>query len=105
MTEEELDRIKRAEEIQRYTENRCEALEKENEELRLKWLQATDEGTSWANLKSRENEIEELRQQIEKMKCCGNCKFQDVYGDCVLELPICCNKIYEGGSDEWELAE
>lgn len=65
MTAEDLDRIKRAEEIQRYTENRCEALEKENEELRLKWLQATDEGTSWANLKSRENEIEELRQQIE----------------------------------------
>lgn len=34
MTAEELDRIKRAEEIQRYTENRCEALEKENAELK-----------------------------------------------------------------------
>ncbi len=30
MTDEELDRINRAEEIQLYTENRCEALEKEN---------------------------------------------------------------------------
>ena len=28
------DRIARAEEIQRYTENRCEALEKENAELK-----------------------------------------------------------------------
>lgn len=34
MKPEELDRIKRAEEIQRYTENRCEALEKENRELK-----------------------------------------------------------------------
>ena len=33
MTEEELDRINRAEEIQLYTENRCEALEKRIEEL------------------------------------------------------------------------
>lgn len=34
MTNEDLDRIERAEEIQRYTENRCEALEKENTELK-----------------------------------------------------------------------
>lgn len=34
MTDEELDRINRAEEIQRYTENRCEALEKENKKLK-----------------------------------------------------------------------
>ena len=34
MTGEELDRINRAEEIQLYTENRCEALEKENAELK-----------------------------------------------------------------------
>lgn len=34
MKPEELDRINRAEEIQRYTENRCEALEKENAELK-----------------------------------------------------------------------
>lgn len=34
MTDEDLDRIERAEEIQRYTENRCEALEKENTELK-----------------------------------------------------------------------
>lgn len=34
MTDEDLDRIERAEEIQRYTENRCVALEKENTELK-----------------------------------------------------------------------
>lgn len=50
-------------------------------------------------------ENEKLKQQIEKMKCCGNCKFQDMYGDCVLGASIWCNKIYECGSDEWELAD
>lgn len=64
MTAEDLDRIKRAEEIQRYTENRCEALEKENAELKEKWLQATDEGTSWANLKHLENENTDLKNQL-----------------------------------------
>lgn len=34
MTDEEKDRINRAEEIQRYTENRCEQLEKENAGLK-----------------------------------------------------------------------
>lgn len=34
MTNEDLDRIERAEEIQRYTENRCVTLESENIELK-----------------------------------------------------------------------
>lgn len=81
MTGEDLDRIERAEEIQRYTENRCEALEKENAELKEKWLQATNEGTSWAHLKSLESENTELKQNIEllqmnieKMKNSENCQ-------------------------------
>lgn len=41
-------------------------LEKENEELRTKWLQATDEGTSWARLKNLENTNEKLRQEKEQ---------------------------------------
>lgn len=65
MIDKDLDRINRAEEIQRYTENRCIALEKECAELREKWLQATDEGTSWANLKSLENKNAELRKSKE----------------------------------------
>lgn len=65
MTPEDLDRINRAEEIQLYTENRCKALEKENAELREKWLQATDEGTSWARLKNLENINTELKKNQE----------------------------------------
>lgn len=45
-----------------------EELEKENEELRTKYLQATNEGTSWAHLKSMEKENEQLKQKIAKMK-------------------------------------
>ena len=81
MTTEDSDRIERAEEIQRYTENRCEALEKENAELKKKWLQATDEGTSWAHLKRLEGEnielktqVELLQMNIEKMKNSLNCQ-------------------------------
>jgi len=73
MIDRDLDRINRAEEIQRYTENRCEALEKEIAELREKWLQATDEGTSWARLKSLENKNAELEKQNKKLleSCAG----------------------------------
>jgi len=45
------------------TFNRIVSLEKENEELRTKYLQATDEGTSWAHLKSLEKEVAELKKQ------------------------------------------
>lgn len=78
MTDEEKDRINRAEEIQRYTENRCETLEKENVKL---------------------------KQQIEKMKCCTNCKHHNFS-----YMPYCCNKnniaIHSWNlCDKWELAE
>ena len=53
MTIEELDRIKRAEETQRYTENRCEALEKENAILKKAlhlYVDWADEcGIAWDN--------------------------------------------------------
>ena len=41
-------------------------LEKENAELKEKWLRATDEGTSWAHLKNLENENAELKARVEK---------------------------------------
>ena len=41
-----------------------EELEKENEELRTKYLQATNEGTSWAHLKSLEKENEQLKARV-----------------------------------------
>lgn len=79
-----------------------EQLERENIELKL----LNGKMKTWINgIRELKEENEKLKQQIEKMKCCGNCKFQDMYGDCVLEAPIWCNKIYERGSDEWELAE
>lgn len=52
-----------------------------------------------------QEEIVTLEQQIEQMKCCGNCKFQDVHGDCVLESPYYCGKIYENCPIRWELKE
>lgn len=39
-------------------------LKEENAELEAKYLQATDEGTSWAHLKSLEQENEELKAKI-----------------------------------------
>lgn len=43
-------------------------LEKENAELKEKWLQATDEGTSWAHLKSLERENAKLKGELTKAK-------------------------------------
>lgn len=71
---EELDRIKRAEEIQRYTENRCEALEKENAEL--KEINADlKQSLDWANEREREDvkRITELEEKISILLSCKNC--------------------------------
>ena len=59
---------------------------------------ATDEET----IEALKNTIERLQQQIKKMECCGNCKFQEIedYTGC----PICnisdCNF-----NSKWELKE
>lgn len=45
--------------------NRIKELEVENAELRTKYLQATDEGTSWAHLKNLEDENKRLLQSCE----------------------------------------
>lgn len=37
-------------------------------ELKEKWLQATDEGTSWAHLKSLERENTEVREELTEAK-------------------------------------
>lgn len=52
-------------------------LESENAELRAKYLSATDEGTSWATLKSLERKNEQLKQQIEKLKADLNEAIED----------------------------
>ena len=45
-------------------EKRITELEKENAELREKYLQATDEGTSFAHLKSLERENAKLKKEL-----------------------------------------
>lgn len=50
-------------------------------------------------IKELEKENEQLKIQIEKMKCCGNCKHS---GLDVAEEPCCsCNS----KTNKWELAE
>lgn len=89
MTKEELDRIKRAEEIQRYTENRCEALEKENAELK-EINTDLKQSLDWANERESENvkRITELEEQISILLSCKNCP--DNKGG------FLCQKEYEG---------
>ena len=60
----------------------------------------------WYNkYKQAEKKIADLEKQIEKMKCCGNCKhFDKLYNRCELTrltLKCClCNAL-----DKWELRE
>lgn len=54
-----------------------EELKKENADLRAKYLQATDEGTSFAHLKSLERKNKQLEQQIEKLKADLNEAIED----------------------------
>lgn len=56
-------------------------LQKENKELRDKYLQATDEGTSWAHLKSLEKENEELKEQHY-----ADCKLVDKASEVIEQL-------------------
>lgn len=54
-----------------------------------------------------EKENKELKAQIEKMKCCENCKHY-IDSSCELETPIRCKYWYSmivNATDEWELAE
>lgn len=62
------DRIARAEEIQLYTENRCDALEKENKKLK-------EEMEMMVNFCGSCKQIH--NEQLNKMKCCANCKHSE----------------------------
>ena len=70
MIEEEKDRIRRAEEIQRYTENRCQALEKENEQLRRenKDLQTRNHIVPEHYLSEAIDKCNELEAQIKSIR-------------------------------------
>ena len=79
-------------------------LQKENEQLKKKLVQTQDAVTmqmytNKANKEQSEMKIAHLEKQIEKMKCCQNCKyFSFCPRNCANEE--CCN-----GYDKWELAE
>lgn len=70
MTTEEKDRIIRAEEIQRYTENRCITLEKENEQLKRKLedFAKFTEMTSENHAEEWENQQKVIKELKEKLK-------------------------------------
>ena len=107
---EERDRIKKEnatlkKELEVFKKNRDEIL---NEIDRIKTIVFQDK--SWVRLPEYhklKEENEQLKQQIEKMKCCENCKYHSFWGD---ELK--CNFLdYDAGFDclksksKWELAE
>ena len=50
-------------------------LEKENAEIKAKYLQATDEGTSWAHLKKLESENAKLKSLLKEKHKVGNNEF------------------------------
>ena len=61
------DRIARAEEIQRYTENRCETLEKRITELEATNKKISDECHKLvATLEKKQNENAELKARVDK---------------------------------------
>lgn len=61
-----------------------------------------------AGAKPRDKRIAELEAQIEKMKCCKNCKFRDEYNDEDYERCISCcpeNDNWEFGPNSREFGE
>ena len=68
--DEMIDRIARAEEIQRYTENRCEVLEKENAELKAKLKEHESIGNAqfWENVWAWKTKADQLTKEKEIIK-------------------------------------
>lgn len=71
-------------------------------EVVKQWLKNKKEFTPLEVIETLQKENEELKAQIKKMKCCGNCKhlMKEHNENCVFINSlntICCNK--------WELAE
>ena len=84
-------------------------LKAENEELKDKLNNlASVAEVRLANWQKYEKENAELKEQVEKMKCCQNCKFEDK--DCIEEPCSVCSRCLgntkrKGNSDKWELQE
>lgn len=98
---------------------RIAELEKENEELKAQINLYSEKVGFWEKqTKLKEAQLEEydrlamfdiartdeLRAQIEKMKCCDNCKYYDSI-EKSFGYPCKMEKHYTKPCDEWELAE
>ena len=93
-----------------------EELGKEATAYALEWGDKTD-GTYaccrdgyLAGAEPREKRIAELEAQIEKMKCCGNCKNEGDYKEPYRYGTGWCNickryKVAKGNFDKWEIKE
>ena len=60
----------------------------------------------FAQLAEKDAHIAELKAQIEKMKCCPNCKHHNV--DCGGFKPVLCNADFRQGTSDfsgWELKQ
>lgn len=84
--------------------DRCNQLLKDKGELTDK-VKELEEKLANADyqLEGRDNEIRELKAQIEEMKCCGNCQtVRDANGNCYLHKYGKCNPKTK---DKWEIKE
>ena len=56
-----------------------------------------------AQIADFKKENAELKKQIEKMKCCQNCKFDDFMEEPCCNCSRCFGDMREGYSDKWEI--
>lgn len=112
--EEELDSYKALDSHYDEIEEDAKVIAKENKELKAQidkmksdWAEAKKKGLELLNLKTMR--IKQLEAQIEKMKCCYNCKYGRIYF--VKEIIVDClaNKVNPNNKykncDKWELAK
>ena len=92
-----------------YLENENAELKEELKKWKDEWQEqvqkAIDEGWERTKLTGR---VRELEEQIEKMKCCQNCKSED--NDYMKEPCRSCSRCLgdikrKGTSDKWEIKE
>ena len=96
----------------------CEILSEIEEEHKSAFIEGYAKGETDEKFRTKqvvtshiadlEKENAELKAQVEKMKCCQNCKFED--NDCIEEPCSACTRCLgdikrKGNSDKWEIKE
>lgn len=98
------DRLSEEVELHLHTEEYAKSLEKELAEWKEEWQEqvqkAIDEGWERTKLTGR---VRELEQQIEKTKCCENCKHKKSEVDRCELLMYTMNACLCKNKDKWEL--